>query len=491
MEPNQVNEYDFNNNNFRTIIKDGNIKVFRQIITNLNPNTTTLESLYPKIIQSFPQSFPILKFLIKNKSCRIDLQLEKGNTLLYEAVSRKSEKIVKFLIKSGANVNIKNELLNTPLHRAVQIKSLPIIRMLIDAGADIHAIENRGNNMLHLAAKTGEVDLIKYFVETHGIDINSRNAKLCTPLLTAVEKPFFNSVVYLVNKGANIELKNDKGCSALHQCCYHKNPKILEYLISKGANVNSRDIHNQTPLIASVLSKSIENIKLLLQNGAEINAFDANNMTALSIAANEGCSHEIIEYLLSYNPNLEIKSNSGGTAFLCSLFAIIYHPDLTFDIPKLLIQHGANIKCQDFNGYNCLHLCARIGNQNEFDFIDELISKGCDIESKDKYGNTVLNSSVYEGNLPYVEYFIRKGADIECFDSSGKTPLHTAVERGHFEIVKYLLSQNCNINCVDNYDRTPLFYSKSLEITEYLLSHGCDPSYQDKDGNLYTDIKPE
>ncbi len=49
----------------------------------------------------------------------INIQDEKGNTALYYVTQHKeNEEFIKFLLKSGADVNIKCENANTPLHMA-------------------------------------------------------------------------------------------------------------------------------------------------------------------------------------------------------------------------------------------------------------------------------------------------------------------------------------------------------------------------------------
>ena len=56
-----------------------------------------------------------------------------------------------------------------------------------------------------------------------------------------------------------------------------------------------------------------------------------------------------------------------------------------------------------------------------------LISKGANIEAKDKYEEkTPLHYACQLGRLPIVEYFISKGANIETKSLHNSTPLHFA-----------------------------------------------------------------
>jgi ankyrin repeat protein len=66
-------------------------------------------------------------------------------------------------------------------------------------------------------------------------------------------------------------------------------------------------------------------------------------------------------------------------------------------------------------------------------------------------------------SLEKVKDLIIKGLDIEHKDSYGDTPLQSAVENGHMDIVKLLIEKGANVNAKNIYGDTPLMTgSKSL-----------------------------
>eukprot|EP00276_Gloeochaete_wittrockiana_P008319 CAMPEP_0184659418 /NCGR_PEP_ID=MMETSP0308-20130426/29517_1 /TAXON_ID=38269 /ORGANISM="Gloeochaete witrockiana, Strain SAG 46.84" /LENGTH=121 /DNA_ID=CAMNT_0027099213 /DNA_START=9 /DNA_END=374 /DNA_ORIENTATION=+ len=70
-----------------------------------------------------------------------------------------------------------------------------------------------------------------------------------------------------------------------------------------------------------------------------------------------------------------------------------------------------------------LHWAADYGKVEVIDF---LISKGADVEAKDRYGNTPLFSAIYEGHDAAVAALIAKGANKNAIGQNGKKPIEVA-----------------------------------------------------------------
>ena len=60
-------------------------------------------------------------------------------------------KIVKFLLKMGANVNMKNHSGETPLHIAARHEMEYIVKLLLHYNAGIHKRNNRNETAMNLA----------------------------------------------------------------------------------------------------------------------------------------------------------------------------------------------------------------------------------------------------------------------------------------------------------------------------------------------------
>lgn len=114
----------------------------------------------------------------------INYRNEYGYTPLFLAICWGYVKIVRALIKKGANLNRVNEKGETLLHEAVYRGSLEIVKVLIKAGANVNAVDKYGETPLHDAVDFGYLDIAKLLLEK-GANVNASNGK--TPLDYAKE----------------------------------------------------------------------------------------------------------------------------------------------------------------------------------------------------------------------------------------------------------------------------------------------------------------
>ena len=146
------------------------------------------------------------------------------------------------------------------------------------------------------------------------------------------------------------------------------------------------------------------------------------------------------------------------------------------------------------------------------DIVEFLISKGADINAKNKIGGTVLHLLTTEGqedDTNMIEFLLSKGANINAKDNmTGGTPLHYASMNGYKNIVKFLLSKGADAFCEAYGEATPLMLATSEghnDVVDLLRKHMKDVSdllhaigetgYDDKEVLIFTerlkDIAPK
>ncbi|CAL1532640.1 unnamed protein product [Lymnaea stagnalis] len=107
-----------------------------------------------------------------------------------------------------------------------------------------------------------------------------------------------------------------------------------------------------------------------------------------------------------------------------------------------------------------------------------LLSKGADIEHRDKKGFTPLILSATAGHVDVVEILLDHGADIEAQSERTKdTPLSLACSGGRYEVVELLLNRGANKEHRNVSDYTPLSLAASggyVNIIKLLLSHNAE-----------------
>lgn len=95
--------------------------------------------------------------------------------VLLEAISSENVNILKMLIDSGAELDVKNLDEVTLLHEAAEYRDLSILKFLLEAVPDyIRAKNSRGNTPLHAAAQNENINILKSLLEA-GAKTDERN----------------------------------------------------------------------------------------------------------------------------------------------------------------------------------------------------------------------------------------------------------------------------------------------------------------------------
>ena len=96
-------------------------------------------------------------------------------------------------------------------------------------------------------------------------------------------------------------------------------------------------------------------------------------------------------------------------------------------------------------------------------------------EPKDQSGFTALHQAAQENNTDYIQELVSIGCDVNAVDATGgqQTPLHKAAMYGHKKSVKLLLENNANANQCDKNGYTPIqtaiFYGGDFQVIEALI----------------------
>jgi ankyrin repeat protein len=78
--------------------------------------------------------------------------------------------------------------------------------------------------------------------------------------------------------------------------------------------------------------------------------------------------------------------------------------------------------------------------------VSSALQEGADVNAKDQYNNTALNSAALFGHGEVVKTLLEAGADIENRGSGGGlTPLANAASRRHFAIAQTLLDRGARV----------------------------------------------
>ncbi|XKL67140.1 hypothetical protein PGB90_010560 [Kerria lacca] len=112
----------------------------------------------------------------------------------------------------------------------------------------------------------------------------------------------------------NVNICNCDGFTALHFASKYGRLEIMEFLLDVGAKINARSYKELlTPLHVACMSNQPAAVKILLDcSSCKINMYDHNGNTALHYACITA-NTRMVELLLKYKPDVNIRNNKGKT----------------------------------------------------------------------------------------------------------------------------------------------------------------------------------
>ena len=228
------------------------------------------------------------------------------------------EKIAKFFMSNGLNVDHANINGGTPLHSAAFYNWLDVMKLLIRLGANVNSSANEdGNTPLRSAMlnEQGLFDGMKLLID-NGADVNQSLGFLeCSLLHYALsEESMLDTMKLLIDNGANVNSVDILGRTPLNAAAGHAELDVLKLLIACGADVDHPDARGQTPLHLAADHRQFHSIKLLIANGANVNYADNAGNTPLHLAVSTDLGTKMVSYLLEKGASLVAKNKIGQTA---------------------------------------------------------------------------------------------------------------------------------------------------------------------------------
>ncbi len=209
---------------------------------------------------------------------------EKLNAKLYIAIEEGNTKNVIHLIKSGANVNARDENDNAALDIAAQIGNVETIEAIIRLGANVDARNEDGQTPLYYASAPKRIEALIRL----GANVNERDNLGNTPLHenSVLFGYSAKSIETLIRLGANVNAQDNLGNTPLHLVAIKDQEEgyieNAEALIRLGANVNARNANGETPLLGikeklHIIVNPEPMVKLLLEHKADTSVIDSGS----------------------------------------------------------------------------------------------------------------------------------------------------------------------------------------------------------------------
>eukprot|EP00045_Choanoeca_perplexa_P011742 m.125624 g.125624 ORF g.125624 m.125624 type:complete len:1086 (+) comp15752_c0_seq1:186-3443(+) len=339
------------------------------------------------------QQFATAKLLVQ-AGCKTNFMFaETQLTLLQRAVLEGQLPLVKFLLQSGADVNLRNNPEQaTALHIAAGLgeQASDIIRELVRAKADVNLQDVEGCSALHRAIYGKHSVVAMKLHEMPQVKLGLRDREDRTAFGAALHVKDQNVAAAILRKAPKaIEERDHQGMTYLHQAVAQSDSENVRFLLKLGVDVNARMLGSskRTPLAIAVERQLDEEVKLLLAAGADHSIPDADTKwTVAHIAALIGCE----------------------TIF------------------KLLLQHQANMNAQDAEGNTVAHAALKAGYVG---VVKTLAASNADFAAVNRDGQTPLHllaANPQQGSLMVLQAVFPRLDNLNPQDSAGYTPLHVA-----------------------------------------------------------------
>ena len=186
----------------------------------------------------------------------------------------------------------------------------------------------------------------------------------------------------------------------------------------------------------------------------------------------------VLNFIADNGWPLDDASTSGWNALTTSLYY------KKFDDAKMLLSKGADINYKNKSGEAPLHLLGRMGSLEAVTF---LVENKADLESiVPPHNTTPLLATIYGNKEASALYLIDNGAGLDAADVDGDTPFHNACNMRLFSVAKHLVEKGANPGKANKNGSTLIFYAinfKQTEIVALLIEKGAELSVKNQNGD--------
>lgn len=322
--------------------------------------------------------------------------------------------------------------------RAVRRGDLEAVTKYLSEGGDPNAMDASGQGLLHNSVQYEQYQTMLLLLD-YGAQIDLQNSDGATAFLLAAGKGRLDMAQALADRGANTQSLDNAAQNAVFYGARSGNVSMLDYLFGIGLSSRNLDTDGQNPLHLLTSNQQRAIAQRLLESGADLYAAKySSGDTPLHIAAQAGADELSQLYIATEGSALLSIVNKSGNTPLNSAVA-----------------------------------SSSVADESGLRTLEVLLSSGSDPNAAGDEGIVpIIRASA---NLPstHVDVLLQYGADANTVDGNGQTPLFFAVQKQDPAMVQVLLQYQANPNVYDSFGMTP--YTIALQNSA-AMPVGISPS---------------
>lgn len=168
--------------------------------------------------------FEIVRELLKNQECDINLLDNTGRNLLHIACTNNDISMVRTLLRKNCAINARDELDRTPLHMTMSSNYLDIFTILVKKG-DLYVKNLNGQTVIHIACREQRMGAVKLILQ-NACDVNIQDNSGKTALHIAAEGDDPSIVRELLKIKNKVDLCDTSGKTARYYARENCNKEI-------------------------------------------------------------------------------------------------------------------------------------------------------------------------------------------------------------------------------------------------------------------------
>ncbi|KAF8976244.1 hypothetical protein BGZ46_008424 [Entomortierella lignicola] len=261
------------------------------------------------------QQIDMLRYLVEEQGCSIDVSNYEGKTPLILAVDLEDVNMTQLILQIlGSNnmdvINRQDVLGNSAIHACATKGNLSVLSELLKANPNLGMPNNEGDTPLIIAAKLGEKseyhsDVISMLAPLMKVDDFNRQNNMGDTAFHFIVDPVL--VIDLASRGANPEIDNYAGWTPLLKWTLHDNNVVVKSLLDTGrVDALMTDSRGYTPLHMACLRGNLEMVQMLEAHTPIDYQSAMDGSTPLQLAC-QASSISVVEFLLQKGANPGLK----------------------------------------------------------------------------------------------------------------------------------------------------------------------------------------